>query len=67
MTTNEARAEMIRCDRQEPAGDIYFARLAAHGGREYRGGPVCWDPQTRCEGVCRDCPRPLPDADEETA
>lgn len=41
----------------EPGGEIYFANLAAHGGRPYRGGPVCWDPRVSCERICRDCPR----------
>ncbi|WP_170177807.1 hypothetical protein [Thermomonospora umbrina] len=41
----------------DPGGDVYEAALAARGGREYRGGPVCWD---RCDGVCRDCRRPEP-------
>lgn len=41
----------------EPGGKIYEANLAAHGGKPYRGGPVCWDPRVSCEGICRDCPR----------
>lgn len=41
----------------EPGGEIYFANLAAHGGKAYCGGPVCWDSRVTCEGICRDCPR----------
>lgn len=51
------RAQTIRRARQEPAGDIWKARLARHGGREFDGGAVCWNPAEQCEGVCKVCPR----------
>lgn len=53
----QRRALWIRGRRQEPAGEIYHAAVERHGGREFRGGAVCWDPATKCEGICRACPR----------
>lgn len=44
-------------DRRDPGGEVYEAALAARGGREFTGGPVCWDPRVECEGVCRVCPQ----------
>lgn len=41
----------------EPGGDVWREALARRGGREYTGGPVCWD-AARCEGVCRECREP---------
>lgn len=41
----------------EPGGKAHADYLATHGGREYTGGPVCWDPRVSCEGACRVCPR----------
>jgi hypothetical protein len=37
-----------------PAGDAWQEAMARRGGREYTGGPVCWD-ASACEGVCREC------------
>jgi hypothetical protein len=44
-------------DPREPGGEAWTKYLAAHGGREFEGGAVCWDPRASCEGVCRVCPR----------
>jgi hypothetical protein len=49
--------EGMRRNQVEPGGAAYENNLASHGGREFEGGPVCWDPRTSCEGVCRVCPR----------
>jgi hypothetical protein len=39
----------------EPGGEIYRAALKRRGGQEYLGGPVCWDPEAECEGICAVC------------
>jgi hypothetical protein len=44
-------------DPREPGGEAREQYLAAHNGREFTGGAVCWDPRVKCEGVCRVCPR----------
>jgi hypothetical protein len=44
-------------EEREPGGAVYFAALARRGGKEYFGGPICWDPDAECEGVCQVCPR----------
>lgn len=43
-------------DQHQPGGDAYLAALMRRGCREFQGGAVCWEPQERCEGVCRQCP-----------
>lgn len=40
----------------QAGGAAWQQSMAASGGREYEGGPVCWDPRVACEGVCRNCP-----------
>jgi hypothetical protein len=45
----------------EPAGDIWREAMARRGGREYTGGPVCWDPAD-CQGICRECRVPPEEA-----
>lgn len=40
----------------QPGGSAWAENRIAHGVREYRGGPVCFDPKTSCDGICRDCP-----------
>lgn len=55
----QRRALLIRGRRQEPSGEAWEARRRRHGGREFPGGAVCWDPAVKCEGICRECPREL--------
>jgi hypothetical protein len=50
-------ADYLSRTRSEPGGDVYFEALARRGGKEYTGGPVCWDP-ANCEGTCRECRAP---------
>lgn len=53
------RVQVAREKLAEPFGDAWKARVERHGGREFSGGPVCWDPVVECEGICRECPREL--------
>ncbi|MFF5261314.1 hypothetical protein ACFY4C_20420 [Actinomadura viridis] len=50
------QVKLTRTKVADPWGQAWEDRTARHGGQQYRGGPVCWNPQERCEGICRDCP-----------
>lgn len=41
----------------EPSGDVWREAMERRGGREYTGGPVCWD-ASNCKGICRECRAP---------
>lgn len=45
---------MINQRQYEPDGDVWREAFERRGGRDYTGGPVCWD-SANCEGVCREC------------
>lgn len=49
--------ETVDVDPFAPGGDTWIWNLALHGGRQFAGGAVCWDPRVSCDNVCRDCPR----------
>lgn len=53
---------MINQRQYEPDGDIWREAFARRGGKEFTGGPVCWD-AANCEGVCREC-RAVPEVGE---
>lgn len=49
-------ADRLRKNRTPPTGTAYEQAFARRGGKEFEGGPVCWNPSTECDGTCLACP-----------